>query len=87
MQKINFFWKFCLDLPVILARISGDPPESPRGGSPGGLWTISAGPHGTRKGVDENPLVFFNISNVHFWYKMLPLDYSEILGGKKNSNN
>ena len=41
--KKNFFWKFCLDLPVILARISGDPPETPRGGSPGGLRTISAG--------------------------------------------
>ena len=28
---------------MILARISGDPPETPRGGSPGGLRTISAG--------------------------------------------
>mgnify|MGYP006863783870 CR=1 FL=1 len=40
----------------------------------------------TRKDVDETPVVFFNISNVHFWYKMLPLDYSEILVWERNSN-
>ena len=45
--KKNFFWKFCLDLPVILARISGDPPQRVSGGSPDNFRRDNiAGPHG-----------------------------------------
>ena len=47
--KKKFFWKFSLDLPVILARISGDPPRRVSGGSPDNFRRDNiAGPHGIR---------------------------------------
>ena len=39
----SFFLKILSGFASDLAKISGDPPETPRGGSPGGLRTISAG--------------------------------------------